>query len=383
MSTSNPWGAARRRPARRQAARQPGGHGRVRAAARRAGALVSGTCVVVAATACAQPPEPVVPDPVTVTPAIEVTRATPPPPDVPVVWPLTGVEVEEVTPRPAVAVKVENSAQSRPQTGLEHADVVWETVVEFDVSRYVAVFHSTVPGDVGPIRSVRPVDPALVAPLGGLLAFSGGQDGILAEVRSSGVQVISHDDGDPGLYRISSRRAPHNVYGSMETFLAQAGADRSAPPPRQFAFARDAASATAVVDGSPATSLTFRLSSLARPSWTWDSGEGLWLRSEAGVPAASSSGERLSAVNVVAVTAPHPDTRYRAQGGARVPTYDLVGSGPVTVATGGRTVRGTWSKEGLDAPLELFDAEGDPLLLAPGRTWVELVPRGTGSYTVG
>ena len=52
--------------------------------------------------------------------------------------------------RPALAVKIENTAVARPQTGLDQADVVWETIVEFDVSRLIAVFHSQVPAEVGP-----------------------------------------------------------------------------------------------------------------------------------------------------------------------------------------------------------------------------------------
>ena len=47
-------------------------------------------------------------------------------------------------------MKIENTAVARPQTGLEQADVVWETIVEFDVSRFIAVFHSQVPAEVGP-----------------------------------------------------------------------------------------------------------------------------------------------------------------------------------------------------------------------------------------
>ena len=48
--------------------------------------------------------------------------------------------------RPALAVKIENSSEARPQTGLDQADVVWEQVVEGGISRFVAVYHSQVPG---------------------------------------------------------------------------------------------------------------------------------------------------------------------------------------------------------------------------------------------
>ncbi len=152
--------------------------------------------------ACSAPPPPGTPPPVTVTPTIDAARVAPPEPVVPLVWPLTGVATAEVAPRPAVAVKIENTSAARPQSGLESADVVWETIVEFDVSRLVAVFHSQMPDEIGPVRSVRPMDIPIINPLHGLFVFSGGQAGILALVRDSTAQPLSHDAGVDGLYRV-------------------------------------------------------------------------------------------------------------------------------------------------------------------------------------
>lgn len=311
---------------------------------------------------------------------VESDKQPVPAPDVPPTWPLTGV-AGEPDPRPAIAVKIENTASARPQAGLDQADVVWETIVEFEVSRLVAVFHSQAPEEVGPIRSVRPMDPLIVAPLHGLLVFSGGQPGILAEAAASGAQIVSHDAGAPGMYRVSSRRAPHNVYGSLATWWSGAEAGRTAPA-QQFAFARSAERATAVVAGSPTGTLDFRLSGQSRPVWTWDAASGTWLRAEGGAAATAASGARLSAVNVVAITAPHPNTGYGAQGGAPVPTYELVGSGDAVVATGGKTVAARWQKDAGDQPMRLLLEDGSEATLAPGNTWVELVPAGTGSLTV-
>ncbi|MDR1798341.1 MAG: DUF3048 domain-containing protein, partial [Bifidobacteriaceae bacterium] len=89
-------------------------------------------------------------------------------------WPLTGLP-GEVVERPAVAYKIENSPEARPQTGLDQADVVWETIVEGGIPRYIAVFHSKIPDVVGPVRSIRPMDGPIVCPTKGLLAFSGGK----------------------------------------------------------------------------------------------------------------------------------------------------------------------------------------------------------------
>lgn len=339
-----------------------------------------GTSLALVLSACSAP-APVAPvrETVAVPVTVEAQKVAAPEPVVPVTWPLTGVAGEPAA-RAALAVKIENTAVARPQSGLDQADVVWETIVEFDVSRFIAVFHSQVPGEVGPIRSVRPMDPLVVAPLHGLLAYSGGQPGILDLVVASGVQSLSHDRGVDGMYRIGSRSAPHNVYGSPETFWAQADAQHQAAPAEQFVFARSFERASAVTTGTPATTLAFRLSAASSPSWAWDGSA--WLRSEGSKEATAASGARLSATNVVAITADHPATGFGAQGGAAVPTYTLVGSGDAVVATGGRTLAVRWEKAAQDAPLLLVGADGSPVTLAPGNTWVELVPAGSGSLTV-
>lgn len=297
-------------------------------------------------------------------------------------WPLTGVATPDVADRPAIAVKIENTSAARPQSGLNEADVVWETIIEFDVSRFIAVYHSQLPGEIGPVRSVRPIDPVVVAPLSGLLVYSGGQAGVLSNVAKSATQGVSHDAGAAGLYRVKSRRAPHNVYGSLAQLRAAADKNHNAIPEQQFLFADDAAKATAVTAGTDAAKLQFKLSSAARPAWEWDSASQRWLRFEGSAAASDAAGQRLAAVNVVSVTAAHVPSPFKAQNSRNIPTYELVGEGEVTVATGGRTLTGTWRKDAVDAPLRLFTDAGDPLLLAPGNTWVELVPKGKGSLTV-
>jgi hypothetical protein len=301
---------------------------------------------------------------------------------VPAAWPLTGV-AGDVTLRPAVAVKIENTAEARPQTGLEGADVVWEEIVEFGVSRLVAVYHSTLPSEVGPIRSVRPADAAIASPLRGLFAFSGGQGPILDVMAGTPLQMLSHDDGDDGFYRVRSRRAPHNVYGSLTDFLAQADAEHQDPPGEQFAFARRPGGATAQRVGSPAATIDLDLAPGVSPRWTWDAEGGHWLRSEAAGPSFSAAGDRLSTTNVVVIEVESFDSGFDAQLGAPVPDLRLVGSGTGALATGGRAVGVTWSKAERDAPLVLTAPDGAVATLAPGTTWVELVPLGEGSFTIG
>lgn len=345
--------------------------GRPRRARALAAALRASAVIVACATIAACGGSPVEPPGEPATPS----RSTP------AAWPLTGVVSDDVVPRPALGVKIENSRQARPQAGLAEADVVWEEVVEGGITRFVAVYHSRIPETVGPVRSVRPMDPAIVAPLGGILAYSGAQEPFVDAVEASGTQSVIMDRGDPGFVRDPERRRPHDVLGAPEAFLEQADDERTVPPPEQFAFAPDVGAGTAARDGTPAASLDVVLSPAQRTVWDWDADAGTWLRSEGSSPSVAVSGERHAARNVVVLSVEVVDTPFRDAAGAPVPETVLVASGTGIVAAGGRTLEVTWSKDALDEPLVL-ERDGSPVELDPGSTWVELVPRDGGRWVV-
>lgn len=294
-------------------------------------------------------------------------------------WPLTGLEDTDPAARPALAVKIENSAQARPQTGLAEADIVWEEMVEGGITRFNAVYHSQLPPSVGPIRSVRPMDAAIVAPLGGPQVISGGQRLFLEDVAAAGVQLISHDGGGDGFERNPDRRAPHNLYGSPEVFVEQA--ESQDPPPPQLEMAATPEEATASLAGEPATAVALTFPA-ASPGWTWDEESGAWLRDESGEPALAASGEQLTTTNVVVLRVEIVASAGRDQSGDAVPETVLVGEGDALVASGGQVIETTWRKSSPQDPVELQSADGAPVLLAPGTTWIELVPSDRGDVTL-
>ena len=73
--------------------------------------------------------------------------------------PLTG---GKVTANPVVAVKIDNTSAGRPQYGISQADVVYIEQVEGGLTRMMAVFHTHLPTEVGPVRSVRTTDVELL-----------------------------------------------------------------------------------------------------------------------------------------------------------------------------------------------------------------------------
>ncbi|WP_277208267.1 DUF3048 domain-containing protein [Isoptericola croceus] len=358
---------------------------------RSAASVALAASLVLAVAACEVTPDPQSAPRVTVAPDVSRAKTAPPavvvpepepePEPEPARWPLTGVETgtKKVPERPAVAVKIENSAASRPHTGLHQADIVWEQVVEGGVSRFVAVYHSTYPREVGPVRSVRPMDPATVAPLQGILAASGGQPPFLRAVEKTGTQLLTHDDGDRGFWRSGARAAPHNVYGNVKSFARQADRKRAEPPPAQFAYAAKRKDATARSEGKKGRTADVRLSPAQRTTWSW--GKGSYRRSDNG-RASMSSGNRVTARNVLLLRVDVTSTSYRDPTGAPVPKAELVGRGRGVLLGGGKAVTVTWSKKRPKAPLRLSLPGGGDVLLEPGNTWVELVPQGSGSWDV-
>ncbi|MEU2351344.1 DUF3048 domain-containing protein, partial [Modestobacter sp. NPDC013298] len=300
--------------------------------ARYLGGLVAAGLALGGLTGCSGDDEQPAAAPRTTSAAPTPTPTPPPPP--PPTWPLTGLTASsatgDVTERPALAIKVENSVDARPQTGLDAADVVWEQVVEGGITRFVAVYQSTLPPQIGPVRSVRPMDPAIAAPLHGLLAFSGGVPAYVQAARDAGLQVVSQDSGAAGFSRVSTRKAPHNVYADPTVLVGQADDAHKASPQPQFEFGQPPTA------GTPATRLDLTMSGVSHPRWTWN-GQA-WLRAEGQQPAVTADGRQLAATNVVVLRVDVVQTTARDPAGNPVPETQMVGSGAATVAVGGTTV---------------------------------------------
>ncbi|MGH9269493.1 MAG: DUF3048 domain-containing protein, partial [Acidimicrobiales bacterium] len=282
------------------------------------------------------------------------------------VAPLTGITLDSPPQRPALAVKIENSsAVLGYQAGLEVADIVYEEMVEGGITRFVAVFHSTDPATVGPVRSVRPMDPPIVGPLGGLFAYSGGAPAFVAAVQDAPVQSVAQGQLASAYQRVRRPAAPHNLFANAAELWAAADADHSAAPRPLFTYSPPAPT-------SPGTAVSRAV--IAYPSskaeYAWDPDSGTWLRSQGGKPHVAASGTRLSATNVIiqhVQVSPAPSNRF-------VPESQVVGEGEAWALVGGTLVHGRWSKASLAAPTVYVDDAGQTIALAPGRTWVQLLP---------
>ena len=133
--------------------------------------------------------------------------------------PFTGKELPPETwlnrPRRVIAFKIDNNINARPQSGLQEADAVHEILVEGGMTRFLAFFYDNTSKYLGPIRSARPTDPTVVRPYGGTLVVSGATAGLIPSIRELGVPVLE-EQNSPVMFRISNRKAPHNLYADTE-----------------------------------------------------------------------------------------------------------------------------------------------------------------------
>jgi hypothetical protein len=299
----------------------------------------------------------------------------------PAVFPLTGLPVGGATAaaaRPALSIKVENTPPARPQAGLNAADVVTEELVEGGITRFFVTFQSHDAALVGPVRSARPVDAALLRQLGGgLFGYAGAAQGEIAPVKAYSNAVLLSPDQAPGAYsRSASRPAPHNLYTSTARLYQAAdrlGARRG-PPPALFSFA-----GKVPAGAHPVQTVAVPFSPVADyvASWRWDAKAGLWDRYQGGQRATVASGAGVTATNLVVLRVKVGTIPGLVDSlGNPDPNVIVVGQGACWVFRDGRVLMGTWRRPAVGQVMRLIGPGGQTIPLRPGRTWIELEPVG-------
>ena len=280
--------------------------------------------------------------------------------------PLTG-EARRVAPNgPALVVKIDNHDRARPQIGLNDADIVYEELVEGAITRFAAVFHSDIPAVVGPVRSIRTTDLHLLDALGNpLLAASGANRGVLAQVAAADVVNVNALVAGSAYDRAAGRRAPHNlVADTSDLFAAAAGAGGEAPVFGPFRAPRaDAA-------GNPAAGVDIDLG-FTEVRYRWN-GVG-WERTQNGTAHTSADGRRIAPPNVIVQFTTYGTNAIDAESPEAITT----GTGVAWIYTGGNRIVGTWTRGSTAEVIRYLDSDGAPVQLAPGRTWVTLAESGT------
>lgn len=323
------------------------------------------------------------------TPAdIGPVTATPPPnpnqkpPETKPPTPAPPAEKPDSRPAPklpgAVGVMVENSPQARPQAGLDRADIVYELESEWGITRFLALFYREPADKIGPVRSARLGFYDIAIAHGIPYAHAGGNNDVLVALKNGHANLLNIDEINTCggcFWRISERKAPHNLYTSTDLLVDQGKRTGFGLKPLG-AYAES----SAMPGGNPGTEVTFHWGGdTQRVTWSWNGKR--YDRSQSSVPSNPSrpddphvmeSGARISADTVVLLF-----TSYKwdqaSQWGEGQNNITITGAGSGYLLRDGQMYPIAWKKPSREAHYTLTTADGKPAPLAYGQTWFEVL----------
>ncbi len=283
---------------------------------------------------------------------------------VPATDPLTGGAPSK---NPVIAVKIDNTYFDIPQFGVSDADVVFVEQVEGGLTRIIAVFHSTLSTEVGPVRSVRSTDAQLLPAFGRPgLVFSGGAGGPLADLAAT--SIVDTSALGAAYFRSDVATGTYNLHADLTKIAAQA---KGLGPVRYVGFSFAAHSAV-VAKGRAVSSIQVVMEA-GETDFTYTAGH--FVRMRDGQQVSDYQGRIEAADNVMVMNVVDtPDGTVDSNG---QPSYltQTVGSGKLTLYRDGRAISGTWKRAKSTNSFTFLDATGQPLPMKPGKTWVMLAPQ--------
>jgi hypothetical protein len=294
------------------------------------------------------------------------------------VCPLTGQTPPggSVPNRPALVIKVENSPESRPPTGLDAADIVYEEPVEGGITRFAVVYQCRDAARIEPVRSARLADIDILAQFGKpLFGDAGGSpptEAALAAAAKAGtlVRVGSFGPSGGAYHRDPARHNDeHSLYTSTQELYSRPEAQGLPAPKPVFTYAPSPPA------GIPGATVHVKFSQYSDVVWKWDPASSSYKRYYGATPANDSAGKQISTTNVVVQSvAVTMSTFIEDPSGSHQPIPTLTGKGPALVCRGGTCVPGTWNRPSAAEVTKYLDSAGAQIPLAPGPTWVELAP---------
>jgi DUF3048 family protein len=285
---------------------------------------------------------------------------------------INGIETDPTTAnqRP-IAIVVENHPDARPQAGLSQADIIYETLAEGGITRYLALFQTQSPDNIGPIRSARVYFAQIANDWHAVLVHVGGNSDALANIRDGVYKYIDDADqffNDPYFHRIASRPAPHNVYSSIQKLRGLMTAkhyDSAATYfPWQFKNDNPAVPAAAAKITIPFSTPAYAV------SYKYDAVTNSYARYVAGkVDRDVNNGKQIAAKNIIVQFADNFPTQTDTVGSI---SFKLNGPGKALVFLDGSAIEVTWKHT--NGITQYYDETGKEVSFNRGQTWVEIVP---------
>jgi len=295
--------------------------------------------------------------------------------------PLTGREVlsTEILNRRPVMIKVSNyPALGRPHAGLAFADLVFDYYIGAGQNRFLALFYGQDAKSIGPVRSGRLVDIQLANLYQGILGF-GSADG---DTRAA---IF----GNLGRRAIANLEAPcpafcgndtHSVIGvfadsaEISKWYGQQASDNHLFDLRGMSFGNQVGTSS-----NPASQVSVNFNFYNRTDWRYDPASGKYLRwmnnelltdTFVIVPSTErSTGQQLAFSNILILFAKYDEI---APSKHEVELWGNTIGERAIFFRNGQMIEGKWKVINRSTPIQFFDAQGKPMSLAPGNSWIVL-----------
>lgn len=276
--------------------------------------------------------------------------------------PPKGVDLE----RPAVAVKIENSPQARPQHGLQNADLVFEEIVEGGITRFMAIYHCGKAKDAGPVRSARFDDPKIARPFTRVLAYSGSNGLVDKELQKRKMVLLNELNQRGAFFRVPlGTILVHNLFVRTEVLRTDDRVKKVDPPRDDVFIFGDVQSGA-----KKARSVRVNFNASITIEYKWEGR--MWKRYEDGA-FMTNTGKQIAVPNVLIQQVDVNNSRRLVDvAGNASPKLDLTGKGKALLFRDGKVIKGTWEMKN-GRPF-YRTASGDDFVFATGPIWVELVP---------
>jgi hypothetical protein len=272
-----------------------------------------------------------------------------------------------------LAVKIDDTNMAHPQIGLEDADVVYIEQVEGGLTRLAAIFSSTIPVRVGPVRSARISDLDILSQYGRVaFAYSGAQQKLLPVITAANLEDLGAQHESSKIFTSDPKRIAPYAMVLRADLLMQKIVEKNLPV--------DSAKSVGFVfgenpDGGAPTQKVIINWPAATYSAEWSVKESRWLLSHNGRLNLAESGVVLGATTLVIQMVKISPSEYGDKFGGITPLSETIGSGIAYVLRDGEVFVTTWSRPNADSGTTFSLSDGSVMNFAPGQVWVALTDR--------
>lgn len=290
--------------------------------------------------------------------------------------PTTGLPTDK--PYRPMMVEISNSKEARPADGLARADIVYEGIMWGPRhTRYAAIFNDEHPYEVGSVRSTRLFHAELREGWDCPFSFMGGQNATGVSVydffkQHNTPRSFLNDGtrGGTGFFREGFRPNPHNAYVKVNMLSGEywpLNEDGTPYEPRLpgFVFSEKPSRG---VDSAVLVDVFYHEDYHA--TYHYEPETRSYRRWYDGAEQNDLNGDAVTCANVIVV---YSWLSYY-QNSRSLPIVQTTGSGPMDAFIDGTHIRGHWVRDGMQDQIRLLDAQGETLVMLPGKTFFQYVP---------